>query len=1123
VQLVGDRLLTPSKITAWLDCAHFLTLRHQVDDGTRADPGHPFGSLAQLLVDKGLQHEHECLEQFRDEGRSVLEVAGRERGETFEDWVTRVGNPLEDGHDVIYQMPFVHQGLRGVADFLVRAEDDATGASWYEPVDAKLSRTEAKPGHVLQLCFYTDALEAMTGSLPVHMHLWLGSGRIETLVTAEFRSYWRRLRQQLEDLLDADVEAVTTAPEPCDHCGFCEFASVCEDEWRDTDSLVYVAGLRRADRGVLVASGVETLAGLAELDGNVEVISPERLGRLVGQASLQVAARHAPEDPPPFELIEPTEDPTWGRGFEQLPEPDDGDVFLDIEGHPFWQPDAGLVFLFGLIRRGADDSWTYEPRWAHDRAEEAAVVGALIADLATWRADRPGMHVYHYNHTERSALQRLAADHGAGEAALQQLVETGLFVDLLTVASNAVQVGTESYGLKHLERLTGFVRGHDIDAGAGAVVEYEAYLEDREVDRLGRIAAYNEDDVRATLALQDWLVDHRPADIDWRAAVFDAPDAHVELDEQVAALHAFPEDSGEHVLGDVLGYWLREYRAYLAPRLAKLGLDHTTLLGDPETTAGLECVGEVMRYGVKGKELKHPAMVFKWPPQVIGRDLREGGKVLFLAADGHPLYADVCALDEADRELHLLWNDQRREDGTVPTVVVSETWVPQRPKPAALSDLAAQVIGAEASGEPNPASVALLRRDLPSFVHGAGPPNGTFGDGIAEMQAWVTKLDGTVVAIQGPPGTGKTYSGAHLVLALVRDGQRVGITAMSHRAIDNMLEEVIDVFAQAGALDLLAVVRRGKEPNDGGLDRVTYAATNAPCAKDEFNVVAGTTWLFAGNDMADAPVDVLVIDEAGQLALADALAAARSARNLLLLGDPLQLPQVSLASHPGSGGRSVLEHAIGRDATIQPDRGVFLSVTRRLHPDVCRFISEQIYEERLTSHESCAVQRTEAGTGLRWLQAHHVGCSTESVEEAELIAAEIARLVGTTWVNQDGDEAALGAADFMVVAPYNDQVNLLRARLDANDACRGVPVGTVDKFQGGEAAVVFFTMTTSTAQDMPRGSEFLFSRNRLNVAVSRARCLAYLVCTEELLNSRARTVEEMRLISTLAAFVEYAP
>lgn len=1118
-----DRLLTPSKITAWLDCAHYLTLKHQVEAGTLQLERQPFGSFAQLLLDKGQQHEAACLAGYRRQGLSILEVPGQASTERFADWVNRVGNPFDESHDVIYQMPFAHDGVRGIADFLLRVEDPATGSITYEPVDAKLARAEAKPGHVLQLCFYAEALEALTGTAPERIHLWLGSGRVQSLLTEDFRAYWNRLRSQLATLLDAETPSAATTPDPCPHCEFCEFFETCEHEWRSADSLIYVAGIRRSDQAALEPSGVRTLSELAVRDQPVDTLQPERLHRLVEQASLQVQAREAPDPPPPFRIIEPGDDPTWGHGFALLPEPDDGDVFLDFEGHPFWQADAGLFFLLGHIARDSDASWRYETIWAHDRDDEAAATQQLIDFLVERRAAHPGMHIYHYNHTERSALERLAADHGVGEAALDTLVETGLFVDLLVVVRNALQVGTESYGLKHIEQLTDYVRGHDIDQGAGAVVEYERYTADGDVSRLDRIAAYNEDDVRATGALRDWLVAHRPAALDWRAAFIEPEEAKPDLDAQVAALHAFGPETPEHLLGDLLGYWLREYRAHIAPKLAKTTHDTPNLLEDPEVIAGLQLIGQVERLG-KNDRVLVPAMSFRWPAQEVAGELEPGGmsSVIYSTSDGPVGYSSVARLDRANQEVDLLWSERSQELGTIPTVVVLNDWVPPKPKPEALADLATSLLDPAAAGPPNEASMALLRGDSPAFKPGRGPAGGVFTDDVDAMTEWVRHLDHTYVAVQGPPGTGKTFRGAHMVHSLIRAGQRVGITAMSHSAIDNLLDEVVEVFREAGDLATLKAVRRHKEPAGGGLPGVSYDGTIAQCTKDAFNLVAGTTWLFANDAMKDAPVDVLIVDEAGQLALADALAASRSARNLVLLGDPLQLPQVAQASHPGGGGSSVLEHVLRDEVTIPPDRGVFLAETRRMHPDVCRFISEQIYQGRLTSHPSCATQGTELGTGLRWLPAHHASRSTESMEEAEIVADQIGRMIGTPWVDQEGVEAPLTAADFMVVAPFNNQVNLIRDHLDADRRTKGVPVGTVDRFQGREAAVVFFTMTTSSAEDMTRGADFLFSRNRLNVAVSRARCLAYLVCTEALLNSRARTVEEMRLISTLCAFVEYA-
>ncbi|OBJ71045.1 hypothetical protein A5643_08735 [Mycobacterium sp. 1274756.6] len=1092
-----------------------MTLRHEVDAGTRTEPQSTFGAFAQLLVNKGLGHEDQCLAEYRAQGKSVLPVPEKRPDESFEAWVGRVGNPLDGRYDVVYQMPFIHDGVRGVADFLERVID-GDGCVSYEPVDAKLARAEAKPGHVLQLCFYADAIASLTGARPKHIHLWLGSGERESLRADDFAPYWRRLRTQLVTVLAAGPGA-DTVPRPNAHCDFCEFRPVCDQHWREHKVLDLVAGIRRPEVTTLEDAGTLTMAQLAALSEPVDGLRPLRIERLAGQAALQVQAAAQPDDPPPFTMIAPGEDPTWGRGFEQLPYPDAGDVFLDFEGHPFWRVETGLFFLFGLLERGDDGAWSYRSWWAHDLDAEADAVASLIDYLHQRRERFPAMHVYHYNHTERSQLVSLSQKHGVAQDKLVELIETGMFIDLLVVARNAIQVGTESYGLKSLERLTDFQRSHAIDKGAGAVLAYEHYMADGDQADLDRIEVYNEDDVRATMALRDWLVEQRPAGSPWRDAYLEPEPELPELDERIAELHTFDVHTPQYLLGDLLGYWLREWLVYRERTKARLDDESSNLFDDQDALDELRFVGAIEKQGKQ----RYPAMRFSYPRQEAGDFRGDRLSVWFLASDANLLNPSVRDLDAGTGTVDLVWNNKAQEAGVLPKRVVLKSWVSTATKLAALSDFADRLL---ASGDINSATWALLNRETPRFTDGGGPAAGAFTDDLDDMTRWVTKLDSSYAAVQGPPGTGKTYSAAHLIHALVtaNPGRRVGITATTHLAIDNVLEETVAVFAANGDADSLRAVRRVSSEPANPLPGVTYAMSNPDSADKGFNVVAGTTWLFASKEMQKAAVDVLLVDEAGQLSLADALAASCAASNLVLLGDPLQLPQVAQADHPRNSGRSVLEHVLDGNVTIPDDRGVFLSQTRRMHPDVCNFVSAEIYDGRLTSHPDCARQSTVAGTGLRWLRAEHQGNSTASPEEAELIAAEITRLIGTPWTDQAGIEKPLTVHDFMVVAPYNDQVRAIRERLNADAATRGVPVGTVDKFQGREAAVVFFSMTTSTGAELPRGVEFLFSRNRLNVAISRARCLAYLVCTEELLNTRARDVEDMRLIATLNAVVEYA-
>jgi predicted RecB family nuclease len=1111
-----ERLLTPSKITAWLGCGHYLSLRNQVESGLLAPSQTPLNALAEILIDKGNQHESSCLEDYEALGKTVYEVPGRNANESFEEWVARVSGSLEKDFDVIYQMPFMHDGMRGIADFLVRV--DEPGYATYEPVDAKLTRNKAKPGHVLQLCFYAEAIAALTGTAPRRMHIWLGSGTTESLTVEEFLPYWRRLRRQLDALLESDDTTVETRPRLCESCEYCEFQSHCEAEWRNEDALAFVANSRESDRNALEASGVVTVAQLAQRTEAVADLREEKRQRLTSQAALQVTSRAHLNAPPAFEFIESSEDPVYGHGFEFMPEPDAGDIFFDFEGDPFWTAQHDLMFLAGLLYQDDAGQWIYDERWAHTLAEQQSMIKGLVEFFAR-RAERyPQLHVYHYNHTEKSAIERLMRE-TEDENLFASLVERGLFVDLFTVAKNAVRVGTESYGLKYLERLVGYVRSAGIEQGAGAVVEYEEWMREGDDELLRDIARYNRDDVEATRALRDWLVEQRPEGLSWREAILSRESYELDTDELVEGLHRLSEHGPEYLLGDLLNYWRRERSADVTPKYVALNGDYSVLYDHLDYLANLE----VARMEEPTGRERTPRMVLRWPEQVVDHSLAKDSDVLFAGVGAPYGKGAITAIDFERREVTLRWGAVQQESGGVPSALTRDRYFRPGAKASVLKDLARQVLEPEVHGTPSRLALALLARETPRFLDGKGPRDGVFSDDLDSVYRWVDDLDESFVAFQGPPGTGKTYSGSHIIHHLITSGKRVGVVAMSHNAIDNLMTATAEVFERAGDLAKLRTLRwQNGDDEAATLEFATYSRKNADLVSEEFNLIGGTAWLWAKQEMRQHPVDVLIVDEAGQLALADAVASTNGARSMLLLGDPLQLSQVAKAEHPGGSGASVLQHVLGEHLTIPNTQGVFIAETWRLHPDVCRFISQQIYEGRLTSNASCRQQTTEFGTGLRWLEAHHRRRSTDSTEEAELVASQIAEMVGTTWVDQKGEAHALTARDFMVVAPYNDQVDLLRARFQQESKLAGVQVGTVDKFQGREAPVVFFTMTTSSAEDMPRGPEFLFSRNRLNVAVSRARCLAYLVCTEELLNSRASDLEDMRLISTLSAFVEYA-
>jgi len=355
--------------------------------------------------------------------------------------------------------------------------------------------------------------------------------------------------------------------------------------------------------------------------------------------------------------------------------------------------------------------------------------------------------------------------------------------------------------------------------------------------------------------------------------------------------------------------------------------------------------------------------------------------------------------------------------------------------------------------------------------------------------------------VQGPPGSGKTWTSGRLIARLLAEGKRVGVASTSHKAIHKLLAEI-----EAAGISVHGV----KKATTGNVESV-YEGPHITSRDDREACLAaplsgGTAWLYSHSDF-DVALDYLFIDEAGQVSLADALAMGTATRNLILVGDPQQLAQVLQGHHPDGIEESVLQYLLDGNATIPPDRGLFLETTYRLHPDVGNYISDEFYEGRLRSAATCALRTTPLGTGLRFCPVEHDGCRQQSRAEADRVVAEVNTI----------QAAGVPGGEIVVVAPYNAQVNLLGELLPPD-----VRVGTVDKFQGQEARVVLYSMASSSGEDIPRGLEFLLSRNRLNVAISRAQCLAYLVCSPRLLDVSCRTIEQMRLANALCRFVERA-
>jgi uncharacterized protein len=1157
----GRPVFSASDLVGFLACEHLTALElARAADLVRL-PIRPDPEL-DLLRDRGLEHERRFLADLEAAGRAVTRVdaraEGESRGQALRRQAAETEQAMRRGDDVIYQAAFFDSRWVGFADFLLRVEAPSALGPWsYEVADTKLAR-QTKASALLQVCSYVDHVTRIQGRQPDWMHVALGGSArpVERHRVGDYMAYYRMTRRLFEGRIAASAPAYPPAhtyPDPVEHCDVCRWDEMCTARRRRDDDLSLVAGIAKRQGKALKARGVTTRRGLAALAlplvPPLDDTRPETLDRVHRQARIQVEGEDARRTL--YEIVEPARLKDGGlepnRGLLSLPEPRPGDLFFDIEGDPFALED-GVDYLFGVLEPGvsnAEGKPTFHTFWARDpdgRVTLAAEKSAFeqVMDFFTDRLARdPSMHIYHYAPYEPAALGRLMGRHGTREDEVDRLLRGDVLVDLYRAVRQGIRASVESYSIKRLEPLYGFRREVNLRDAGSSIAAFEAWLQlgvdaRHDEEALRQIEGYNHDDVVSTRLLRDWL-EARRAELSERLGLRvprperTSSDPRQELSESLARVEALanrltadvPADEGERtpeqharwLLAQLLSWHRREEKAFWW-RYFMLMHDLTgeERIAEPEPIGGLEYEGVI------GQVKRSHIHRYRFPPQ--DHDIRTG-KPVDDPATGNSAGV-VVAVDDAAGTIDL--SRGIRSEVPHPRSLVPNDSISTKELRESLLRIGGWV-AEHGMGEPGPYRAArdLLCRRPPRVGQADGAAVQAAEDDPTRLAVRIAlALDESTLPIQGPPGSGKTYTGAQMVLALVAAGRKVGVTANSHKVIGHILDEIAGEAQKQGV-----AVRIGQKPETDG--EPTCATAQALYSNAELrealeagdvNVAGGTAWVWARAEFASA-LDVLVIDEAGQISLANAVAVSQAARSLVLLGDPQQLDQPLQGTHPPGADRSALAHLLDGAAAMPPEKGLFLARTWRLHPDLCAFTSEVFYEGRLEPQAGLERQRLDGvapltGTGTRHIEVLHAGNQTEAPEEAEAIAAMVNALVvgGACWTDCKGVRQRVGLDDVLIVAPYNDQVGELARRLP------GARVGTVDKFQGQQAVVSIYSMASSSAADAPRGMEFLYSLNRLNVATSRARCLTVLVASPEVLRVRCRTPRQMRLANALCRLLE---
>ncbi len=1124
----GSIRLSAGDLVGYLNCRHLSGLDRAVAEGNLAKPK-VWDPLLEILWERGAIHEQKYVDHLSNAGRNVVRIEGVDVTDAA---LVETMAAMKDGADVIAQGALAHDGWAGRADILRRVETPSGLGAWsYEALDTKLAR-ETGAGAVLQLCLYSDLLGQAQGVVPEWMYVVVPWSDFEPqrYRFADYGAYFRQVKHGLLTSL-AGPSAGSTYPDPVAHCDICRWRKACNKRRHDDDHLCLVAGISKLQINELKARGIEAMQDLAgmtlPLTWKPDRGSAEAIVRVREQARIQYEAREAGERK--FEIL-PAQP---GFGLTRLPEPSAGDIFLDLEGDPF-VGEHGLEYLFGYLLTEENGQTAYKGEWAFSRADEKQAFERFVDFVMARWAAFPDLHIYHYAPYEPGALKRLMGRYASREDEIDRMLRAGLFVDLYQIVRHAVRASVESYSIKHLEPFYGFERDTPLADANAALAALQAGLELDDAASIDEgtkavVLAYNRDDCRAALGLRDWLESLRGRVVAGGAVIPRPEPGDGSPNENVSDWLALieplyekltadvPADPGERdeeqqarwILANLLDYHRREEKSVWWDFFRLSDLSAEDLLDERAGLSGLSFIGKA------GGTAKAPIHRYRYPPQETelrgGEDLRNLGG------------ARLGKIETMSLEEHTVNIKKRMNHADIhPQAVFAHKFVPKKAVKHALVRVGQYVAdhGLEGDG-PYQAARDLLRRVPPRAGGQALHRDGeTAVDAAMRLCA---HLAGGVLPIQGPPGAGKTFTGAHMICELVRQGRTVGITANSHKVIRNLIDKVIEVADENG-VDLHCCQK--PDEIEDPQPRLSFAKRSEDldaALGGTAQVGGGTAWHWARED-AYRTVDVLFVDEAAQMCLADVLAVSQAANTVVLIGDPQQLDQPRQGSHPDGTDVSALDHILAGQQTIPADKGLFLEQTWRLHPDICAYTSELFYEGKLGSRTGLDKQVISgtgspvSGAGLRFLPVTHSGNQNSAPEEAAALAALVSGILDSkaSWIDGDGEERPVTLEDIVIITPYNAQVFEIQKRLP------GARVGTVDKFQGQQAPVAIYSTATSSHADAPRGMEFLYSLNRLNVATSRAKCVSIIVGSPAIFEAECRTPRQIQLANAFCRYLEMA-
>ena len=1073
----------------------------------------------------GDEHEKKHHELLKNKHSNNITIdPTKSDDERFNDTI----DAIKKGFDLIYKAYFIENNFRGEADFLMKTNEKSEIGNYnYEVYDTKITKN-LKPKHVLQITSYSHLISKITGVLPKFMYLIDGKNDYHSYKVNEFLDYFNFTKSKFENFI-SNHENENLYPEQCSHCNFCIWQDECLNIWEKDNYINQVARINKSQITKLKKEGINTIEKLANADLNKikSKINKSTLERLHQQANLQEEKRLTGKSKCVF--IDQVE----GQGFYKIPEPNDGDLFFDIEGFPESNK-RNLEYLHGLyFKDKGKNTFKYYFVEENNRDSEFKIFKELIEFFKKRFEEYPNAYIYHYNDYETRALKELASEYSGifpeGNNVLDFLLRNQKFVDLYRIVEHTIRTSEKDLSLKSLEKFYRKEREANIKTAADSIRLYDNWCSTNDEKVKEDIIHYNEEDCISTGDLRDFLLKNKPKDIPWFTPKSKEEDKDKEAkpktnskkktiqeveEEELVLIDKLANSKKDKVildkLTDLVGFHRREakpdnWRYYDR-------LDKTPELLEDDSECLANCI---FKEEILDQEINKTKYIYEFETQNF--KIKEGDAASELFEEIN--YGKVGKITEDEDEgnfVEVISNSK----GKPPEIFTFKPGgsPPTDPIREALNKFLGEY--SESKNFKYKCGLDILENNFPDVlkIKKGEPIFNEKEDLIEESINTVKNLNSSYLLVQGPPGAGKTYTSAHMIISLIKAGKKVGVTSNSHKAINNLLKKVEEIadfeFEGFKKFSKKEDKLNGKFIKD--INRVGKEGY------DPYLLFAGTAWLFS-DEALNQKLDYLFIDEAGQVSLANTLAVSTSTKNIVLIGDQMQLSQPIKGTHPGIGGKSSLEYLLEGYDTIPPEKGIFLNETRRLNENICEFISSSFYDSRLKPHPITKERYVQlnldeiSDAGINYIPMSHENNSQKSNEESDYIKELLNKIIGKKCKdNNKSKERALDLNDILIVAPFNMQVNNLSRNLPKNSK-----VGTIDKFQGQEAKIVFISMTASDPENIPRHKRFFFSRNRLNVGVSRAECTTIILFNPNLLNTSCQKIDEMKLINNFCKLLKY--